>query len=96
MALMGSFVGIYAGIRTGFKKNTPGEQWAALLFKCAEAYKGVRIAEHQINQPNLTIFPSDNFDFNSVKEGQKYQLILGVGRDKGGTRFDLVEIKPIG
>jgi hypothetical protein len=53
--------GIYAGQKTGNKKNS-NDLWIQYKFKLPEVYKGHTIPPHSLSEPNASAFPLDTFE----------------------------------
>ncbi|MBD0385201.1 MAG: hypothetical protein ICV54_01375 [Nostoc sp. C3-bin3] len=78
MGVLVTTQGVFRGSQTGNKKNSI-EQWVSLSFCAIETYKGTLIPAEGQSKPNITIFPPDDFDFNSLQVGHVYTLQLEVG-----------------
>ena len=90
---------IYSGVKTGLKKSgsETGEQWIALAFRASEHYKGILIDPSQMTTPNMTIFPPDGFNRESLVIGTKYVLQLAVSGSKNSSfpQFEIISFKPL-
>jgi hypothetical protein len=89
--------GVYAGQKTGNKKNS-SDLWIQYKFRIPEIYKGHTIHPANLSEPNASAFPVDSFELpQGVNPGDAvrvdFEISARIGNNRAFPEFRLVRLQ---